>query len=144
MSIEASLFAYLQSRPTITALVGNRIFPQAAAQGSATPYIVYSLLNDQPIQHAGGSSTLARKAFTLTVFASSAAQARAVSNAIRLELDGLSNYTPPGGTTIRSAHRDGERALISPDADGSQSHSYQLDTDYRLFHIYPAPNVPTP
>ena len=40
--IEAELFSYLQSEGAITALVGARIFPDAAPQTAALPLIIYS------------------------------------------------------------------------------------------------------
>lgn len=40
--IEADLYTYLTSQSTITNLVGNRIYPDAAPQSASLPLIVYS------------------------------------------------------------------------------------------------------
>ena len=47
MSLQAAIRTRLLSQSGVTSLVGQRVYPEARAQDSALPSVVYSINNEQ-------------------------------------------------------------------------------------------------
>lgn len=87
--IEAELFSYLQSEGAITALVGARIFPDAAPQTATLPLIIYSKQSTDreiTLKKAVGVCT-AR--IQIDVYGSSRTVCENIIEAVRLITDGF-------------------------------------------------------
>ena len=66
------LIAWLKAQPTITAIVGDRIYPNAAPQNirtSTAPYVLVSVVAREDGRHSRGFSGLTRSTFLLDCFA---------------------------------------------------------------------------
>ena len=48
MKVGLALTKLLRENSAVAAIVGTRIFPELAPQGQAAPYIVYSVISNQP------------------------------------------------------------------------------------------------
>lgn len=99
--IEFDLAAYLLSRPEVSAIVGTRIFTERAPQttGKLDARIVCRLLpGAERVYHTTGPSGFVEADIELTFTATNYPDARALYDAVRLEIDGTSGTW--GTTTI--------------------------------------------
>lgn len=88
-TVEQMLVKELQATSGVTALVGTRIYPQAAPQGTTEDYVTYELVTGRPVQDHGGSGGLHRARVSFLCHAATYANAKAVATAIRAVLDGF-------------------------------------------------------
>lgn len=94
--IEFALSTYLKSRPTISAIVGTRVYASRAPQKTATQdpvqaRIVYRLLpGTERYYHTTAASGLVRADIELLCVAKTYSDARDLYEAIRNEIDGFS------------------------------------------------------
>jgi hypothetical protein len=49
MKVGAAIYSMLKDDSAVSALVGTRIYPELAEEGAATPYVVYSVVSNTPI-----------------------------------------------------------------------------------------------
>jgi len=114
MSAETELYAALTSQAGLTALVGNRIYPDAIPENVALPAVVFVRASTQPTHTLGGVLVCEFVSFTLTAWAESRAAAEAVADQISAAL-ALSQNLPLG----RSSGFDNEVGLyaVTVDAD---------------------------
>lgn len=57
MSLESDLYAELSGDAGLTALVGVRIWPSVASEGTSTPYVVYAPIFHEGIYGLDGEAT---------------------------------------------------------------------------------------
>ena len=82
-----AIYSILTGDSAVSALVGNRIYPQIAAQGAAFPFIVYVLQDTSPSDTKSGVSTLDEVRYDIVVASESYAEASDLTNKVRTALD---------------------------------------------------------
>lgn len=87
-TVEQMFAKQLQATAGVTTLVGTRIYPQAAPQGTTADYVTYEF-SGNPIQAHDGSGGLHRGRISFLCHATTYANAKAVAAAIRVALDGF-------------------------------------------------------
>ena len=87
-TVEQMFVKQLQATSGVTALVGTRIYPQAAPQGTTADYVTYEV-SGNPIQDHGGSGGLYRARVSFLCHTATYANAKAVAAAIRAAVDGF-------------------------------------------------------
>ncbi len=87
-TVEQMFVKELQATAGVVALVGTRIYPQAAPQGTTADYVTYELVSGNPIQDHGGSGGLHRARISFLCHAATYANAKALAEAILAALDG--------------------------------------------------------
>jgi len=85
--IEKAIYYLLSNDPTVSGLVGTRIFPDMATQGAVYPFVVYSTEQTQPSDTKDGPSVLDVVSISILTFAKSHITALEIAAAIRAELD---------------------------------------------------------
>lgn len=86
-TVEQMFVKELQATAGVVALVGTRIYPQAAPQGTTADYVTYEA-SKNPIQDHGGSGGLYRARISFLCHAATYANAKALAEAILAALDG--------------------------------------------------------
>jgi hypothetical protein len=85
--LDAKIKALLYD-PSITALVGNRIFPEVTEQDPPSPYIIWKLIDSENLgQHLTGTLALARFDLRIEIYAERYVETIPIANAIRAKLD---------------------------------------------------------
>jgi hypothetical protein len=97
MSLESDLYAQLSGSAGLTALVSDRIWPSYAADGTATPYVVYSPIFDGAIYFLEGTSDETRARVQIDCYAEDPDTAAAVALAVIAAI-------PQTGDIHRAAH----------------------------------------
>lgn len=89
MTIETALVTKLEAAASVIALVGDRIFPNRIPQGVGMPAIAYEQLSGPRDHVMDGNTGLANTNYIFKCSCAIYAQAKAVSEAVRIELDGF-------------------------------------------------------
>lgn len=108
MSAETELYAVLSGAAGLTALVGNRIYPDAIPEDAALPAVVYARASTDPVLSVSGQKFAETARLTLTAWAKTRASAAAVGDQIEAALQSL--WQP---AINRSSVFDGEVGLYA-------------------------------
>lgn len=88
MAVEQVLVKELLANAGVATLVGTRIHPQVAPQGTAQPYVTYEMASSNPQHDHSGAAGLWAVRLSYLCHAQTYAGAKAVAAAIRSALDG--------------------------------------------------------
>ena len=95
-----AIYSILTENAGVSAIVGNKVYPQIAAQGAAFPFVVYVLQDNSPSDTKSGPSTLDEVRYDIVAAAETYASLSSLTERIRLALD---RYTGDlGGVEIDS------------------------------------------
>jgi hypothetical protein len=95
-----AIYTILTEDAGVSAIVGNKVYPQIAAQGAAFPFVVYVLQDNSPSDTKSGPSTLDEVRYDIVAAAETYASLSSLTERIRLALD---RYTGDlGGVEIDS------------------------------------------
>lgn len=102
--IGADIFSLLRANSAVVALVGDRIYPLVRPQGSALPAIVFTVVDDLPVNSLGGATSgLVDALVQFDCYAKTYVSAHAVAKAVS---DMLSKRVADPAA-VRQAKRDG-------------------------------------
>ena len=82
-----AIYTILTEDAGVSAVVGNKVYPQIAAQGAAFPFIVYVLQDNSPSDTKSGVSTLDEIRYDIVAAAETYASLSSLTERIRLALD---------------------------------------------------------
>lgn len=82
-----AIYSILTSDSDVNAIVGNRVYPQIAAQGASFPFIVYLLDDLEPSDTKSGVSTLDEVRYEIVAAAETYAVLADLTEKIRTALD---------------------------------------------------------
>lgn len=95
MSIETTLYSTLAADSTVSAIVGTKIYPNPAPQGTAKPMISYFVVSGTREHTLTGVGDMQRKLIQVNCHADTYSGAKTLANAVigALEGDGyMTNY----------------------------------------------------
>ncbi|WP_374349162.1 DUF3168 domain-containing protein [Chitinimonas sp.] len=99
MSTGKAIYAILSAAPTISASVGNRIYPMLAPPNVAAPYIIYQVISGNSSQRALIAGNRGRERVQLTCWSTSYGAAQALADVVTVALDRISGRF--GGVDVR-------------------------------------------
>lgn len=82
-----AIYTILTEDAGVSAVVGNKVYPQIAAQGAAFPFVVYVLQDNSPSDTKSGVSTLDEIRYDIVAAAETYASLSSLTERIRLALD---------------------------------------------------------
>lgn len=106
---EAFLYQRLVGRTAVSSLVGSRVYPLIAPQGTPLPLVVYQRTAVERPQSLAGNVGNPVVTLQLTTYANSYTAVKEISRAVRLAVDGWTGTT--AGVTI-------QRTTLTTEADG--------------------------
>jgi hypothetical protein len=112
MSLSEDLRAFLLADATIASLIGARIYPIVLPQGPTVPALTYHWVSIDEIYTMAGPSGLVVKRIQFDCWAETFKEVEALSDAIRLRIDGFSgwlNTGSPPSSRIQAIFREVER-----------------------------------
>ena len=92
-----AIYTILTEDAGVSAVVGNKVYPQIAAQGAAFPFVVYVLQDNSPSDTKSGVSTLDEIRYDIVAAAETYASLSSLTERIRLALD---RYTGTVGDVV--------------------------------------------
>lgn len=116
----------------VSAIVGTRIYPDAAPQNTPLPFLAWDQPQDQPDHHVGGESGTVTALVSIGCIHTSRRLARTLANAVRLALrDVVGAYS---GTTIYGVWKqDAEDAYVPP-VNAGDIGTYETDVTFKVAH----------
>ena len=142
VGVERAVRQILQDDADVFALVGTRVHPGKAEQGSAKPYLVYQMIANEHHEMFGGSAGLAAALIQINGFSASKSEVLDLREKVRLALQGRD----PGVVTVgadtfdvRSIHLEGDRDIDIDPRDASDAEIYGFSMDFRVGYPEPIP-----
>ncbi len=108
MRIEEALATKLRNTESVSALVGNRIYPTKAPQGTKDAYIIYDLLGGADVAGHDGWGQLRTGRISYTCLAPTYGAAKAVAEVVRLTLTGFRGVLSGLTVSIPQAYEDAD------------------------------------
>ena len=100
MSIYSAIRSILVADSTLVNLVGSKIYPNAAPQGTQSPFVVINVISNLPTNTKAQASTMDRYRIQVSSFSTDFDTCQTVKNRIRVLLENVINTTS-SGTTIQ-------------------------------------------
>jgi len=125
MTFEEALTAKVAATPALTALVGDRVYPDAAPQGVTDDYLVYELSNRADPPPLGGTTNgLVKDTAELTGYSVNRLKAAAIRDALIAAFNGVAArgaWGGAGGLAVRSCVCESAASNHDPAQDGSET-----------------------
>lgn len=129
--IDEALQDHCLSDAGLRALVADRIYPDFAPAGAATPYVVRSRISNPPHDSLSGEAAIANPTYQFTVVAGSCRERGAVADALRAS---LSRYSGPMGTEDVEVSSPEEADDVEAANDGSERRLFVRRLDFEVWH----------
>jgi hypothetical protein len=144
---EAFLYQRLTSQTAVSSLIGSRVYPLIAPQGTPLPLVVYQRTGVERPQSLSGNVGNPLVTLQLTTYGTSYTSVKTIARAVRLTVDGWTGTT--AGVTL-------QRTTLLTEADGVDMpaddqmlpyYSVQQSFEFRINETVPttwpvAPTVP--
>lgn len=132
-SVMEPILERLKADASVTALIAGRIFPGMAPQGIDLPYVTFTTIANEPLNHMGPGQLADHKAMVqLDCWAASydlAYRTRsAVNNSLAAHRD--ESASPPIDSILQLAERD----LPEGPEDGSDQPIHRISQDYSIWY----------
>ena len=142
-AFEDGFYVYLQTKSSITNLVGTRIYPLRMPQRSASsdtvyPCITYQRISSRPVKHMTAAAPLQEARLQVDCWAATYASADALADALRLALDGYRGLW--GSDVIRCCHLENTMALHEEPWGGDEQGVFRMSQDYLIWHVVSVPS----
>lgn len=107
-TVMQDIFAVLQAAPSVTALVGGRVFPNMAPQATKRPFVVCTVVSSVPENSLDGSAATRRvnTYMQVDVYGDSYDSAQQAAAAIDLVISDLSGDLSAWGESTREDYDD--------------------------------------
>lgn len=92
MALEAKIFSLLTTTTTITATMGNRIYPVRAPQNVAFPYAVYQRISGGQLSGLEGYLTLENPRIQIDVYSTSYSQVKTLAESIHTQMETSTDF----------------------------------------------------
>ena len=106
---EAFLYQRLTSQTAVSSLIGSRVYPLIAPQGTPLPLVVYQRTSVERPQSLSGNVGNPLVTLQLTTYGTSYTSVKSIARAVRIAIDGWTGTT--AGVTI-------QRSTLQTEADG--------------------------
>ena len=121
----------------VTDLVALRIYPLAAPQGADMPYVVYDT-SIAPGEAMDGHSGMTFADFSFNVYDETYTSVKAISEQVRLALDGWSGSA--SSVTVTSVIHQSSSDVYGSPRDGKSTGVYQVNLSFRVGHVTAVPS----
>jgi hypothetical protein len=112
MTLEAAIRIHLDNIPELTALVGNRIFPGVAPEGTLSPYVAFFKISGA-MSH---NLPVAYPRYQFSCFAKSYTEAKEIAEQVRLAFQRYKGILGgAGGVRVKQAVYEGDIDLYEKD-----------------------------
>ena len=144
---EAFLYQRLTSQTAVSSLIGSRVYPLIAPQGTPLPLVVYQRTGVERPQSLSGNVGNPLVTLQLTTYGTSYTSVKSIARAVRIAIDGWTGTT--AGVTIQRSTLQTEADGVDMPADDQMLpyYSVQQSFEFRIDETVPttwpaAPTVP--
>lgn len=130
---------YLLTRSTVTALVGERIYPDEAPQSVTAAHVLLSDVSSESYEHLNGCSGLAETRVQVSCRATTRQAANDLREAIRLVMQGRRGTY--GACTVRACRVAGRASFYEPPQNKTDVGRYTRSIDFLITHFEAQPSI---
>ncbi len=130
MSFKSAIYSIVSIDSGVSAIVGTKIYPDAAPSSATCPYVVYSIVSTNQIHTISTTTTTTKFRIQFSCFAFDSATNSALVEAIKTVLD-VHRFSGEGFSFI--AFEDESIDLTQSPQDGSEQFTYQTNVDYMIW-----------
>ena len=116
MEIEEALTSYLLDFSGLTALIGDKLYPDEIPQGIKLPAVIYSKVSDVKDHTLVGQNRLESPMIQFAAFAGSKTAARAIANQLKAALCDLQGEL--SGLEVQYIRLENEISSLEKSSDG--------------------------
>lgn len=138
MSIQAALVTLLKGYSPLAALIGGRVFPHPADEGTAYPFVTYERISALEDFGLGGSHGVVRARYQFTAWSDNFAACVAVADQVRMALVAFTGtVTTPSSAqiVIQEIQSFGDQELFD-----TKARVFYRPHDMQVAYEYPIPN----
>lgn len=132
MEIYEAFTAYLKAYAGLTALIGQRFYPDEIEQGAELPCADYETISDVLEHEYSGQEDLEHPVYQFTAYATSKAQAKAVTKQIETALSDY--HGTMGGIEVQKFELLNRNASLVTSTDGTTK-TYTASLEYEIYFI---------
>ena len=132
MSAEKAILNILTNDAGVTALVGQRVRPIIEHQKQALPYVTYQAIATDHVETMDGSAGLAMRSLQINCYSSTALEAEAIIEAVRVALQGKKG-TYNGVVVGGIINADGPRDLPQSPNAAKETMVYAKSVDFDVW-----------
>lgn len=132
MSIDGAIYVTLAADSTTTNLVSTRIYKQRAPQSGSIPYVAFWIVTQDIDQAFSGATGLYTSQIQIDCRSQSYSGAKAISNAVRDALEGLSGTVD--NTVIQSLGVERLADIYEPPTTGEDEGIYNSSLELTVWH----------
>jgi len=140
MTIETAFYSYASTKPSITALVGTRIYASAPPSDVVYPYVTFQVISNNPEHYMQGASGITRVNLQVDAWARLVQEQQDISEAFRNALDGFKALMGTELLDIRNCFLDNRNTFEELDKLGKNLPVHRASLDFLIWH---AESVPT-
>lgn len=138
--LENALYYKLTTSSGVTSLLSNSTAVYPVGESPATPpekCIIYSRVSTTRVRHLNGTNNRCQVRIQLDCYAKSAADARAIADAVSAAIDGFKGNMGATGATVvvQSISLDNDASDYEPPVDGSARGFWRTSQDYIIWYI---------
>jgi len=133
-ALKDGIFSKLSADPTLSGLVGDRIYPDVAGQTKKLPYLVYEVDSEDGVGHMTGGGVLELTSIQITVWAKSSPERDAVNDALRALLNDKIGLAL-GSANTRSIRKTNAVDQQKKPDEGSQNWNFGTFNDYDIWYF---------
>jgi hypothetical protein len=142
--LETGLYTYLAASTPITALVSDRIFPNAIPPGEAFPCVTFNRIGGEQPHHMTAAAVIQSARIQVDCWGKDPdgdgyEDAATIAEAIRNRLDGYRGSM--GSVTVRTCHLDSQRDDYEAPTDGSGVGIDRVSQEYLVWYSIAAPSL---
>lgn len=134
MTIETALFSELTGDISVSAKIGDRLYPDIAPRSASKPYVIYTDITSLHVRHMTGGSGLARRRFQFDLYSLTKAEVVGLYDAIREALDNFIGDMGTENLSVRRAMLVDEDSSAETTDDGSESHNHKKTMDFEVWY----------
>jgi len=139
MNFKEALFAYLKTKPSVTTIAGNRIYPLVLPQDETRPSLVYQVISRTGNHHLLGPAGLPQTRLQITSNAATPTLATNLADGVRLALDGFRGFW--GNVEVTGCEKENEVDDFEEPIDASDQGVFRVVQDYLIFHREAIPQL---
>jgi len=144
--MKAALVAYLKTKPSVTTIAGNRIYPMVLPQKETRPSLVYQVISRTGNHHLGGAAGLpiTRMQITANVTGfqtdrTAADLSDSLADGVRLAMDGFRGFW--GNVEVTGCEKENEVDDFEEPIDASDQGVFRVVQVYLIFHREQIPQL---
>ena len=136
-TLDEGLWSHIVADANVSAIIGQRCFPNAVPQGEQMPAAVYQLISSEHDETMDGASGLATARYQISAWAATRREAKMLADALRLRLQSYRGML--GSVEVQDISLAARRDVFEPSPDKLHQSRFGVQLDFEIWFIESVP-----